>query len=380
MHGVYIHIPFCKTKCLYCDFYSIGTADCLDPAVREKFIRALKNEIDGNRNYIGAGPVGTIYIGGGTPSLLSPDGIQEIIDAVKNSWDCSGLKEITLEANPDDLSEGYLKGLVATDVSRLSIGVQSFSDRNLRFMNRRHNAQQSVRAVGNAQEAGFGNITIDLIYGVPGMGDEEWGWELERAVSLGVQHISAYHLTVEENTPLGGMLRRGEFFPVEEEASETQYRILREVLEAAGFEHYEISNFAREGFQAVHNSSYWDGGHYLGLGPSAHSYNGAARRKCGYSLTEYLESEGKGIGYEMEILTEQDKYNEYVMTSLRKTKGLNYEELSGNFGEPYCNIFKTSAGVLVERGLLSYENGYYRIPAGRFMLADNIISGLFVLE
>lgn len=373
MAGIYIHIPFCKSKCVYCDFYS----EACGGERYADFVSAVKKELLTGKGYVGEVPVRTVYFGGGTPSLMPPESIQDIINAIGDIWDCRSVEEITLEANPDDLSEGYLARLARTGVNRLSIGIQSFSERNLLFMRRRHNSSQSIKAVKDAKKSGFSNITVDLIYGIPGMGVSELKEDLQQALDLDVEHISAYHLTVEDNTGLGEMLRAGRFLPVGEKESEEQYSVLHETLTAVGFEHYEISNFAKSGFRALHNSSYWSGEHYLGVGPSAHSYNGVTRRKCVSRLAEYID--GK-VMYETEELTPEDRYNEYIMTSLRRLEGINGEELLRRFGQRAFARFETASGRFLEQGLLAYGSGCYSIPPGKFLLSDHIISELFVVK
>lgn len=376
MAGIYIHIPFCKSKCVYCDFYSV----VCDAGIHSDFISALQNELISEKKYLGDVAVRTIYFGGGTPSLCSPEQIQNIIDTIKKNWDCSSLGEVTIEANPDDLSESYIEKLVRTDVNRISIGVQSFSDWNLQAMNRRHTSFQAIKAVKDVKKSGFNNVTIDLIYGIPGVSSNQWRDDLQQALELGVEHISAYHLTVEEDTGLGRMAREGKFFPVPEEVSEEQYSILHEVLTSGGFEHYEISNFAKPGFRAMHNSSYWNGEYYLGVGPSAHSYNGTTRRRCGCTISEYITCGGKGIEYEREELTPEDRYNEYIMVSLRRMEGLDEKELKKRFKGELYDFFISSVREFLNKELVLYENGYYHIPPEKFLLSDNIISGLFKVE
>lgn len=372
MAGIYIHIPFCKRKCHYCDFYS-----CTALERRGELLAALKRELTAQRDYLGDEPLHTIYFGGGTPSVYAPADIQSLIDHIGSLWDCSQVGEVTMEANPDDLTAEYLGALAATDVNRLSIGIQSFADRDLRLMNRRHTAASAIEAVRNAQQAGFDNITIDLIYGIPGMSDEEWQANIRQALALGVQHISAYHLTIEEGTEFGRRKARGELSPIGEESSERQYATLHTMLTEAGFEHYEISNFALPDRRAAHNSSYWTGSKYLGIGPSAHSYDGVSRRWVAASLDDYIAG---GELYETESLTPRDRYNEHIMTSLRRAEGVDLAILRAEFGERAADEFASAAEKFVCNGSLKLAEGRYFIPAEYFLVSDAIISELFLTD
>lgn len=370
MAGVYIHIPFCRSKCGYCDFYSTtDTGQC------DAVVGAILSEMERERGFLGGEPVRTLYVGGGTPSLLSPRQLQSFIDTARGLWDCSGLGEITVEANPDDLTAEYLAELAATEVNRLSIGIQSFADRDLRLMNRRHTAAAAENAVRKAQRAGFDNITIDLIYGIPGMSLAEWRANIERALALGVQHISAYHLTIEHGTPFGRLAASGRFTPAEEAASEEQYLLLHRMLTDAGFEHYEISNFAFPGLRARHNSSYWSGEPYLGVGPSAHSFDGRVRRSSPASVAEYLAAP---TAYTTEALTPDDRYNETVMTGLRTAAGVELERLRADFGDRRAEYFVSEAARHLAAGAMVCDDGRYRIPAERFLMSDAVISDLFI--
>lgn len=371
MAGIYIHIPFCKRKCGYCDFFSVT-----DVGSRSAVLRGIVRELRAERSFIGDEPVKTIYIGGGTPTVYAPSDLQSLIDTVKELWDCTGLGEITAEANPDDLTPEYLAALAATDVNRLSIGVQSFSDCDLRLMNRRHTAQAAVDAVRKTQRAGFDNITIDLIYGIPAMSSAEWRQNIETALGLGVQHISAYHLTIEPDTPFGRLAAEHRLAPVDDAVSEEQYLILHDMLTEAGFEHYEISNFALLGFRARHNSSYWHGESYLGAGPSAHSFNGAQRRSSARSIAPYLDEAAKPV-YDTETLTPADRYNEFVMTSLRCAEGVDVGVMRQKFGEQAAADFIAGAERHIG-SLLRVEGARYYIPAKKYLLSDVVIGDLFV--
>ncbi len=403
MTGLYIHIPFCKQKCAYCDFYSrnadggfddkaggtsetIGTAppslrnQNTDGGLMSGFLEALMREMEFRRDAVPGRRLDTIYIGGGTPSLLSPAQLQSILDRAAELWDRTGLKEVTVEANPEDLTDEYTARLAETGFNRLSIGIQSFDDSLLRLMNRRHSAQRARDAVRTAQEAGFGNITIDLIYGIPGMTHGQWERSLDEAVGLGVQHISAYHLTIEPGTPFGHMARAGKIAAIPETESERQYETLRRKLSGAGFEHYEISNFAQPGFRAVHNSAYWSGEPYLGVGPSAHSYDGRTRSWAAADTAKYIAEAGTDAIYESETLSETDLRNEFIMTSLRRAEGIGLAEMESRFGLRVREDIAKRAAGFVKNGKLKEADGRLFIPPENFLLSDYIISTLFASE
>jgi oxygen-independent coproporphyrinogen-3 oxidase len=359
MAGLYIHIPFCGSRCGYCDFYSTPI-----PGSIPNYLVALEREMAARRRFLPEGRLDTIYIGGGTPSLLSPVQLGGILEAASGLWDCSGLREATLEANPEDLSHDYLADLYTTPLNRLSMGIQSFDDDILRMMNRRHDAGGARRAVRAAQRNGFDNISIDLIFGVPGMSTALWEATLDEAIDLGVQHISAYHLTIEPGTPFA---RRG-LRPIPEADSERQYEILRRRLADAGFDHYEISNFALPGRRAIHNGAYWSGAAYLGLGPSAHSFDGARRREWVLpDVAKYISDAGTDAIYGGETLTDSDIRNERIMTGLRTSEGILREDVrAGRALEEF-----------LRRGLLVERDGRVAIPPEKWLLADHIIGRLF---
>jgi oxygen-independent coproporphyrinogen-3 oxidase len=365
MAGLYIHIPFCAQKCAYCDFYSRpGSAKAI-----RSVLDGLKREMEYRRDFFTPSKLDTVYVGGGTPSSLAPEQLQELLDKAAELWDCSQIREATVEANPEDLTCDYLVRLASTGFNRLSIGIQSFDDNLLCLMNRRHNADRAREAVKSAQKAGLDNISVDLIYGIPGMTRAQWEHTLDEAVALGIQHISAYHLTIEPGTAFGRMARTGSLKPVTEPESERQYETLCRKLGDVGFEHYEISNFALPGRCAVHNSAYWSGEPYLGIGPSAHSFDGKRERQWVYADTaKYIAEAGTNTIYDGEILSDTDLFNERVMTSLRTAEGLDIS------GQPIANhrIEKFIAdGSLVQNG------SNIAIPPEKFLLSDYIISSLF---
>lgn len=368
MAGLYFHIPFCKSVCAYCDFFRTGDLRRMDDT-----LRAMASELERERDFITDRAVRTIYFGGGTPSLVSPATLQRLIDRARELFDCSAVEEITVEANPDDVTAGYVEALRRTDINRVSLGIQSFDDGELRFMNRRHTASEAEAAVRRLQDAGYGNITIDIIFGVDGFGGEVLDRTLERAISLGVQHVSAYHLTLEQGTAFGRMLARGAMREVDEAVSEAEYAAVESALTQAGFEHYEVSNYAREGFRARHNSSYWHGAQYLGIGPGAHSFNGEVRRWSAQRIGEYVERPR----YESERLTAGDRFNEYLMTGLRCAEGIDLGVVRERFGEERAARVLREAGRWIAEGDMRHVNGRLSIPTGRMLVSDAVIESLF---
>lgn len=373
MAGIYIHIPFCRRICAYCDFYKNADLRLLD-----RTLAAMEREVELRRDFLRGEVVQTIYFGGGTPSLVPTEWIGRMIERCGELFDCRAVEEVTLEANPDDLTEEYLKALRGAGVNRLSIGIQSFDDEVLRTMNRRHDAAAAVRAVERARAAGFENITIDLIYGLPFGPKEALTRSLEQAVALGVEHISAYHLTIEPNTRFGRMAARGELAPVAEEESERQYNQVHSYLAEAGYDHYEISNFAREGRRSRHNSSYWQSKPYLGIGPAAHSFDGHSRTWAVASVAEYLAGVEHGECYEREELTADDRYNEVVMTSLRCREGVDVEALAENFGAARAEYFCAQALQFIASGTLVRDGNRVAMCPERWLVSDSVIAELFV--
>ena len=368
--GLYIHIPFCKAKCIYCDFYSLPRAE----GQMDAYVSALTAQLAAWRERTADCTVDTVYFGGGTPSLLTPHELGDFIRQVREQWPDAPLEEVTVEANPDDLSLSYLATLRREGANRLSIGIQSFLDRDLQWMHRRHDARTAVEAVKAARRAGFGNLSIDLIYGVPQMTPEEWRYNLEHALELQPEHISAYHLTIEPQTPFGRQARRGTL----REASRAQFALLREMLCGAGYEHYEVSNFALPERRARHNSHYWDGTPYLGIGPSAHSFDGKRRQWNVANLSRYLELLPQGAQCETEALTPDMQYNEYVMTRLRTADGLRTGDLAVRFGARKLQYFLRQAQKFTAAGTLQVESGRYYIPPTHWFISDSVISDLFL--
>lgn len=368
MAGLYFHIPFCKRICAYCDFFRSADLRALD-----RVLEAMKHELETRRDFIGGEAVRTRYFGGGTPSLCTSRQIGELLDRASDLFDCTAVEETTLEANPDDLSGRYLDALRRAGVDRLSIGIQSLDEECLRLMNRRHTAAQAVEAVGNARKAGFDNLSVDLIFGIPGFGGDSLRRSLDGVLELGAEHISAYHLTVEPDTAFGRRAARGEFVPVDESTSEQEFATVHETLTRAGYEHYEVSNFARPGFRARHNAAYWQGEKYLGIGPAAHSYDGRLRSWNASSFDDYLSGKGGGS----ECLTARDRCNEYIMTRLRTVGGIDLGEFATLFGGGRTARLLDDAAVWVQAGALVVEAGRMAVPPVRFLLSDAVIGDLF---
>lgn len=370
MAGLYFHIPFCKRICAYCDFFRVARLGLLDGAVE-----AMRCEMEEQRNFLSDKKIKTIYFGGGTPSLLKPEVHQSLIDGAAALWDCTEVREITLEANPDDITAEYVESLRGTAINRVSLGVQSFDDAELKFMNRRHSAEEAAAAVKRLQDAGIENITIDLIFGVDGYGEEVLSKSIERALGLGVQHISAYHLTIEPDTAFGRRLARGEMREVEEAQSEREYALMHDSLTAAGYEHYEVSNYALPGYRAQHNSSYWRGAEYLGVGAGAHSFNGRQRHYVEQSVEEYIA----GREYVTETLTERDFLNEYVMTALRCAEGIDLSYVEKRWGAIERERITRELERWSESDTVVFAEGRASIPAERFLISDAVIESLFVV-
>lgn len=375
MAGIYIHIPFCKQACHYCDFHFSTSMK-----KSSEMVAALANEICLRKDELDGETVETIYFGGGTPSVLSTAEIGFLIDTVYRNFTMSGHPEITLEANPDDLSPQRIIELAGTRINRLSIGIQSFFDDDLKLMNRAHNAAEAEKSLAEAAQH-FENISIDLIYGIPGMTNEKWQQNIETALSFGIPHISSYALTVEDKTALRKMISAGQIAAPEDDVASEHFRILVGLLEATGFVHYELSNFGKPGFFSQNNSAYWLGKKYLGIGPSAHSYNGISRSWNVANNSLYLKSIGEGkLPSETETLSKADRYNEYVMTGLRTVWGVSLARIEKEFGDGFLEYLESQSEVFLQEGLLIVENGVLKTtPKGKF-LADGIASDLFLVN
>ena len=383
--GLYIHVPFCRSKCAYCDFYSLSGHEGCDLAA---YPEALRREMDSRQDFNGFSTLSSIYFGGGTPSLLQPEQFGFIFDRISERWNPAEDCEITFEANPDDLSDNYLSLLRHPDkalpFNRVSIGCQSFDDGELRRVGRRHTAEQAFRAVERCRAHGLGNISIDLMYGLPGQTLESFSRSLDKALELNVPHISAYMLSLAPEVPLERARLRGEWQEADDETARAMFHLLVEKLLAAGYEHYEISNFARPGFRSRHNSSYWQGKAYLGLGPGAHSYNGGAdgrhiRRWNARHLKEYLAG---NFVYEEEELCLSDRYNDFIMTRARTCEGIDLDVLQAEFGEEMLEYCLHEARPYLQNGqLVQYLDGqgkrHLKISSGALFVSDGITADLF---
>jgi oxygen-independent coproporphyrinogen-3 oxidase len=373
MQGLYLHIPFCKQACLYCDFH-------FSTLLKNKsaLVDALCKEIELRKDYLHSKSYNTIYFGGGTPSLLSDVELNKILGALRTNFDVKENAEITFECNPDDLTSDKLKELKQAGINRLSIGLQSFDDAELKWMNRAHTAAESETCIKLAQDAGFNNITIDLIYGSKFQTLKTWEHTLEKATALNIRHISAYNLTVEEKTALGNAVNKGIELPTDDEKSSEEFLLMIEYLESKGFEHYEISNFAREGFESKHNSNYWKGHHYLGLGPSAHSFNGLTRQWNISNNNSYINGVTTNSSYfETEILSTQNRYNEYVLTGLRTKWGCNLSYIRKIFGQDYVKHFSEKI-ALYSQDLVREENSVFVLTKKGRLFADKIAMEMFI--
>lgn len=374
MAGIYLHIPFCKSRCIYCDFYTTT-----ELSNRSNYVETLIEEIRQRKDYLDT-PIQTIYFGGGTPSLLSFQQLDELFDILSAEFDLNDVKEITIEANPDDLSRDYLVELQKTPVNRLSVGIQSFDNNQLKSLNRRHSAQQAIDAIKMSQDCGFTNISIDLIYGLPTETIADWDRDISQAISLDIQHISAYHLIYEEGTPLFRSLKEGKISEVEEDLSVQFFDRLINKLAEAGFEHYEISNFCKKGFRSMHNSSYWNGAHYLGCGPSAHSFNGESREWNVSSLVEYMEGINSGHRlFEKETLDITTQYNDYIITSLRRYEGVDLKYVNKFFGDKLYQHCVNSAKQHLNSHTLSLKNNNLVLTRKGLFVSDGIMSDLLFI-
>lgn len=376
MAGIYIHVPFCKTRCIYCDFYSTTRSEW-----KGRYIEALCKELEMRYTYLKGKPIETLYFGGGTPSQLDEKDFRKVFDTVRRVYGMENCHEITLEANPDDLCPEFLQMLSELPFNRISMGIQTFDDTTLKLLKRRHNAAQAIRAVELCRAHGFRNISIDLIYGLPGETTERWEKDLQQAIALDVEHISAYHLIYEEGTPIYKMLQKHQVEEVDEDSSVRFFTLLIDRLHEAGYEHYEISNFCKPGMYSRHNTAYWKGIPYLGCGPSAHSFNAETREWNTASLEGYIKSIEEGHrSSETEILDKVTRYNEYIMTSLRTMWGVSLtytEEAFGTELRQYCT--KMAAPYLQSHKLEMQADRLHLTREGIFV-SDGIIGDLMFIE
>lgn len=374
MAGIYIHIPFCKQKCHYCNFFSVASFKWKDD-----FVAALLKEIVLRKDYLQDETVNTVYFGGGTPSLLSISDLALIIEHLTMHFNIDPQAEITLETNPDDITAEKARAWKSTPVNRLSLGIQSYFNDDLHYLNRVHNAEQAIRSIDVVRSVGFDNLTIDLIYGIPTLTDEKWDKNLETFFSLNIPHLSAYSLTAEQKTPLALLIQKGKYAPLDEQQSIGHFKMLLEQVKTRHFIHYEISNFAREGYYSKHNSIYWLGGNYLGLGPSAHSFNGHSREWNVSNISKYIQLDDYHTSVEeKEILTPDHRYNEYVMTSLRTSWGCDTVHILHAFGEKYASHFSLKAKPYFEKAYLFREGTKCFLTDEGKLFADGIAAGLFV--
>lgn len=375
MAGIYLHIPFCKKACHYCDFHFSTNLDRKD-----RLLSALSKELRLRKNYLNGERVRTVYFGGGTPSLLTGDELNRLLDTIHEAFDLDQDAEITLEANPDDLDRLKVRELRSTAVNRLSIGVQSFFEEDLIWMNRSHTALQAADSIKRVQDAGIENITADLIYGFALLSDQKWKANLEQMVALQVRHISAYSMTVEAKTALATFIRKGVEKPMDESRSAEQFLLLCELLEAAGFQQYEVSNFARPGYVSRHNSNYWKGEAYLGAGPAAHSFDKKSRQWNLANNAAYVHAvldEGR-VPFERETLDTKTRVNEHIMTGLRTIWGLDLKQVEELLGQEGRTSLEKSATIFIGKGQMRAEGDALLLTDAGKLYADRIAAELFL--
>lgn len=374
MAGLYIHIPFCKQACHYCDFHFSTNTDRVD-----EMVQAIAREIYLQKDYLQQPQLDSIYLGGGTPSLLSGSQLDQLMRSIHEQFSLAEDSEVTLEANPDDLTATKLEELKSVGVNRLSIGVQSFDDKALRFMNRSHDSVAAMAALANARQAGFNNISLDLIYAVPGQGKRVLEDNIARALDFAPEHISTYSLTIEEKTVFGNWFRKKNLIPVDESVNAEEYELLMNKLTDAGYEHYEISNFGKPGFIARHNTNYWRQEPYLGVGPSAHSYNTTSRQfnvknNAGYLKAIKLDQ----VPFEKETLTREEKVNEFILTTLRTQWGCNADQLTNDFEFDLMAEKKKQLQLMIDNNLIGVKQNIITLTSKGKLLADQIAADLMV--
>ena len=372
MAGIYVHIPFCRKACHYCNFH-FSTTHSLLP----QMVDSIVEEIRLRKDYLSS-PVSTIYFGGGTPSICSNEQLSILINEIKNTFSLSSNVEMTLEANPDDITIDKLLHWKSVGINRLSIGVQSFRAEDLQWMNRAHNAEQATAAILLAKESGFNNISIDLIYGTPTLYDEQWQHNVQTAIALQVPHLSCYALTVEPKTALDKMIEKKKILAPDPEKQARHFELLMDWMAAAGYEHYEISNFAKPGMRSKHNSSYWQGEHYIGFGPAAHSFNGNSRQWNIANNALYIKNIVAGnVPFEIEELTPTQALNEYIMTSLRTSEGLSLEYIQHNWGEEKAMEVTQHANIYIQQENAVINENHLQLTQKGKLLADGISADLF---
>lgn len=374
MAGIYIHIPFCKSRCIYCGFYSTTLLD-----LRKKYINAVCREMELRKNYIRE-PFSTIYLGGGTPSLLDEAELTKLFLYINNVYDVDRNAEITMECNPDDITPKFTNMLSRLPINRVSMGAQTFADSRLRLLHRRHNSDEVKHAVKLLREAGIKNISIDLMFGFPDESLSQWKEDISAALALNVEHISAYSLMYEENTPLWKMLDTGKVKEIDEELSLTMFKELVCQLTDAGYEHYEISNFARPGYRSRHNSSYWHQVPYIGLGAAAHSFDLNSRQWNVADLKLYIEEINNGIiPMEREELDNDTTFNDIITTALRTSDGIDLNAMETRLGKRYRNTLISAAGKHLEQGLLEIRHDRLRLTAEGIFISDMVMSDLMIV-
>ena len=375
MAGIYLHIPFCKKACHYCDFHFSTSVNN-----RYEMASCLVSELKMQKDYLGKETIGSIYFGGGTPSVFSSKQIAEILDVIFNGFNVEKDAEITLEANPDDLTKEYLKELKLTHVNRLSIGIQSFFDEDLIWMNRAHTAIEGENVIKEARDAGFENITADLIYGFNLLTDEKWISNLHKMTSSGINHMSCYNLTVENGTALHNQIKKGKSKPVLDDDGARQFEIGVKFLQKNGFYQYEISNFCQDEKYSKHNTNYWKGVKYLGIGPSAHSFNGIERQWNIANNSLYMTAINQNkIPSEVEILTKNQQFNEYIMLGLRTVWGINLKEVENRFGGSFSFVLKNESEKFIDLGMIKQTDENITLTNQGKLIADQISSDLFIL-
>ena len=376
MAGIYLHIPFCKRRCLYCDFYSTTRDE-----MKHRYTAALCKELELRKSYIDGEPIETIYWGGGTPSQLSREDFEQVFETIHHIYKVSSDAEITIEANPDDLNDEYVSMLRTLPFNRLSMGIQTFNDESLSLLHRRHTAQQAIEAFRRCRDAGFNNISIDLMYGLPNETEQTWANDLEQAIEMRPEHISAYHLIYEEGTPLWKLREQHRVEEADEDLSVRLFTMLIHRLKEAGYQHYEISNFSLPGLHSRHNSSYWVGKKYLGCGASAHSFDGHSRQWNMASIDRYIDAAENGtLDFEIEELDLATRYNDFVITAIRTCWGMSLDKLKTDFGTRLYDYCLRMARPHIEQGTLQITDDTLRLTEQGIFVSDGIMSDMLWVE
>lgn len=374
---IYLHVPFCARRCIYCDFYSTT----LSEEVRKQYVKAAQRELKERVSYLPSSHIRTIYLGGGTPSQLSTEEIASLLDCIRAYYNVASDAEITLECNPDDITQAFAQTIKEIGINRVSLGVQSFDDEILHLLNRRHDAREAEEAVKTLYENGLNNISIDLIYGLPRQDVASFSTDLSKAFSLPIKHLSSYALSVEKGTALAKRIEEKALEVASEETFVKEYTLLMEQAEKHGFIHYEISNFALQGFESKHNSGYWDGTPYLGIGPGAHSFDGTDRRYNLPQLLDYIQQSEQGIfPHQTELLKDYERYNEWIFTSLRTSKGLSLLHTERRYGHEGLNYLLKNAQPHISSGRIIKEDNHLKIARDSIMVSDDIICDLMMDE